>query len=396
MITRCPSCQTAFKVVPDQLRIAAGWVRCGHCGELFDGRAHLIQPAPAIGEPAESHAPPAEQPGSAPSIAMPASRAGAADLAVDPGDADAEADLQPAPPMPPQDPLAAGPSETGPTAAPEETAQTQAEPTGGTPTEPRPGTPPPYPSIAEMEGPAPADSLAFPERLGELRFRALDAEARDPFESPVAPISLDPDPRPAPGGAALEPYPFAPTRAAPEHPVPRAPEVPSFVRRARPHPFWDSRMARAVLWLALVLLVVALAAQWLHQERDWLAARFPPLRNAIAALCEPLDCSVRPYRLLDAIAINGSDFKAIDAQTFRLDLSVRNNADLEVATPSFQLTLADLQGQVLVRRVVDPAELGAPITLKAHGQFDATRALRIASAAQPDSITSYRVVAFYP
>jgi predicted Zn finger-like uncharacterized protein len=31
LITRCPACGTMFKVVPDQLRISEGWVRCGQC-----------------------------------------------------------------------------------------------------------------------------------------------------------------------------------------------------------------------------------------------------------------------------------------------------------------------------------------------------------------------------
>lgn len=40
-ITRCPSCATMFKVVADQLRISEGWVRCGHCQQVFDASAHL-------------------------------------------------------------------------------------------------------------------------------------------------------------------------------------------------------------------------------------------------------------------------------------------------------------------------------------------------------------------
>ncbi|HNL42190.1 MAG TPA: zinc-ribbon domain-containing protein, partial [Ottowia sp.] len=42
LITRCPACATTFKVVPDQLRIAAGWVRCGHCQQVFDAAAHML------------------------------------------------------------------------------------------------------------------------------------------------------------------------------------------------------------------------------------------------------------------------------------------------------------------------------------------------------------------
>ncbi|HEX5806929.1 MAG TPA: zinc-ribbon and DUF3426 domain-containing protein [Macromonas sp.] len=40
-ITRCPSCGTAFKVVPDQLKISEGWVRCGQCQHVFDATLDL-------------------------------------------------------------------------------------------------------------------------------------------------------------------------------------------------------------------------------------------------------------------------------------------------------------------------------------------------------------------
>ena len=41
LITCCPACGTMFKVVPDQLRISEGWVRCGHCADVFDATAHM-------------------------------------------------------------------------------------------------------------------------------------------------------------------------------------------------------------------------------------------------------------------------------------------------------------------------------------------------------------------
>ena len=41
-IARCPACQTSYKVVPDQLRISDGWVRCGQCGEIFDASEQLM------------------------------------------------------------------------------------------------------------------------------------------------------------------------------------------------------------------------------------------------------------------------------------------------------------------------------------------------------------------
>ena len=40
-----------FKVVPDQLRVSEGWVRCGQCSEVFDANANLLDPS-AISNPA--------------------------------------------------------------------------------------------------------------------------------------------------------------------------------------------------------------------------------------------------------------------------------------------------------------------------------------------------------
>ena len=42
LVTRCPKCSTMFRVVPDQLRVSAGWVRCGHCHEVFDAAQHML------------------------------------------------------------------------------------------------------------------------------------------------------------------------------------------------------------------------------------------------------------------------------------------------------------------------------------------------------------------
>lgn len=41
LVTRCPACGTLFKVVPDQLRISEGWVRCGQCDEVFDAQVQM-------------------------------------------------------------------------------------------------------------------------------------------------------------------------------------------------------------------------------------------------------------------------------------------------------------------------------------------------------------------
>lgn len=45
--TRCPACDTVFKIVPDQLKVSQGWVRCGRCAEVFDAAARAATTAEA-------------------------------------------------------------------------------------------------------------------------------------------------------------------------------------------------------------------------------------------------------------------------------------------------------------------------------------------------------------
>ena len=59
LTTRCPACSTRFRVVPDQLKISDGWVRCGHCAEVFDAQLNLQQAAPAAASSASAASTPA-------------------------------------------------------------------------------------------------------------------------------------------------------------------------------------------------------------------------------------------------------------------------------------------------------------------------------------------------
>lgn len=55
MLTRCPSCSTAFRVTPEQLQARHGRVRCGHCATAFNAFDSLAT-LPAI-EPDEEATP---------------------------------------------------------------------------------------------------------------------------------------------------------------------------------------------------------------------------------------------------------------------------------------------------------------------------------------------------
>ncbi|MBI3157918.1 MAG: zinc-ribbon domain-containing protein, partial [Burkholderiales bacterium] len=46
LATRCSACGTVFRVVEDQLRASAGWVRCGRCQAVFNAVEHLVDVGP--------------------------------------------------------------------------------------------------------------------------------------------------------------------------------------------------------------------------------------------------------------------------------------------------------------------------------------------------------------
>ncbi|RQU42096.1 DUF3426 domain-containing protein [Burkholderia cenocepacia] len=57
LATRCPHCETVFRLQQEQLSLHQGLVRCGHCQEVFNAAESLVpeyaqQPEPALTEPA--------------------------------------------------------------------------------------------------------------------------------------------------------------------------------------------------------------------------------------------------------------------------------------------------------------------------------------------------------
>ena len=42
MYTRCPQCQTVFRITAAQLKARDGQVRCGRCQNVFRGDQHLV------------------------------------------------------------------------------------------------------------------------------------------------------------------------------------------------------------------------------------------------------------------------------------------------------------------------------------------------------------------
>ena len=359
LVTRCPGCATLFRVVPDQIRIAGGWVRCGHCGDVFEAAAHMLPYEQSV--QATSGLPPAPAsaptPAPAPAPATDSAQRPPAQPQPTPAPVQREAVTAPARPTPPP--------ATDLGAAARAWQQRSAKPEAGSDPTPEPVTNKPAPDDAH-ERQAAARPARGDEEEGEVTRKDPDDRGEQDVED-----DQDDD------------------RAGPPS---------MFIARTqRRRGFWSSRAGRGLLWTVLPLLLLALLLQAALSERDWLAARAPQLAPALGTLCAPLDCRVQPYRQLDAIDLDSSpNLIRLGADSFRLGITLRNTADWPVASPALELTLTDAQERPLLRRVLTPADLGAPPALAARDEFDGVIALTVGGAVSPGAIAGYRLAKFYP
>lgn len=388
LITSCPACGTMFRVVPDQLKISEGWVRCGHCAEVFDATAHLADRVPA-GAPVDD--PITEPAGLEPPLAVtvapaanPAPAVAGAGEAADP----AFWDFSPAP------------QRRRLEDAPDFAAAVPARPVVPTPAgvpsatsvEPpvqRPPTRPPWPARASAPTAAPPDGVS-PDAVAKTAAAPALAGSAAAVSVPAAAEAAEAR------AAAVAGTPSRPVMLQGDDAEPDAniAEV-SFVRQARRRAFWRSPLMRGVLSLLALLLAAVLALQAAYQDRDRLALLQPALKPALEQMCELLGCRLAAPRQIEAIVIESSGFNRLRTDTYRLSFSLRNTAGVGIAVPAIELTLTDMQDQPVLRRVLTASELGAaqPV-IPAASEWAGAVGLTV--QANGTRIAGYRLLAFYP
>lgn len=389
-ITRCPHCRTAFRVSAEQLRAAAGQVRCGRCGEIFDAQTHLIAP---------------EIP------TLPLTARVAADAEEDAATARGAVEPTTTPAMPPEpvwpvlfgeplEKLWGSAADTEPEHAPDaERAPARSAPTtdvapaalGAQRTEPAFAPAAGAPTASETT--AAKDIRSSPE----LVLEGWDTPAHAASAVPAAAT------RPPDDDLRADFTPAAPVATVVTAAPLLAERSPSLDPPDRGHGRYSAEprhmapAARRGWWLLALLLALALLAQGAFWQRSQIAARWPAALPLLQQACAPLGCTVAPYQRLDALRIDDSRLRTIAAGSGRYTLGVvlRNHSALTVATPSLDLTLTDDERHVLVRRVLSPADLDAPATLAAGASADIQRTLQITSDL-PAPIAHYTLTALYP
>jgi predicted Zn finger-like uncharacterized protein len=355
-----------FKVVSDQLKISQGWVRCGHCAEVFDATVHLqaaaktpeasqTPPEGIIMPPQDNQAQPEREVVEAAPRLL---RKSADEVFETPGTTGAAA------------PNASGPAEAAFAKAPDEAEE------------------------ARHARPAPdLDSAAEATAIDDPEDEEL-ARAKRSVRWDFPPSQVDPD-LPVAGSA-----------------IDAVPEV-SFVRKARRNAFWSSGKLRAAMASSALLLAALLVLQVAVQQPADLAARYPAARPTFQWLCAIAGCELGALRRIDAVVIDSSSFNKTSEASYRLGIVLKNTADLALAMPALELTLTDTRDQALLRRVLFPADFGAGDSqLQARGQFTGAFEFSVSpdvallqpgtpEVSPPDQpttlpITGYRVLAFYP
>jgi len=144
-----------------------------------------------------------------------------------------------------------------------------------------------------------------------------------------------------------------------------------------------------------VFLALAILWQAVLWNRHWLVAEEPALRSAVETLCLPIACKVEWPQEPNSVLIENSRFNENPDGGFNLQMRFKNIQHHPVATPWLEVTLTDLQDQVVVRRVFSVQDLN----LQDH--ISALRDQRVQFSFEVDAtvrerIAGYRALIFYP
>ncbi len=117
------------------------------------------------------------------------------------------------------------------------------------------------------------------------------------------------------------------------------------------------------------------------------------MRARLLQACARLNCRVDDYRDIDALVVESSDLTPMSgAALYRLSLTLRNRATVEVAAPALDLAVTDAQGRQIARRMLTMPDLGLPLrTLRPGSELPITAPLAI-----DGQVSGYTVEIFYP
>jgi predicted Zn finger-like uncharacterized protein len=398
LATRCPSCETVFRLQSGQLALRRGLVRCGHCEHVFDAATSLYELAD--GADFSSATPVSARAASALTAAHaapPDFSAAAWDPWAPPPEADIDGRLRHNATNVPLEPVAPGIA-LGPVDVREARERDAAETV----------KPPARQTIAERYGEPAAPAEAAIEHAASADANAnANANVNPTAQTAPAPFADAQQLREARAAAAAlrsgpedhEPH-FgagAPSAAAASAQAPAADEPFAVVREARAAP------PRRVGWriagaLVSLLLAIGLLGQLAWWQRENIVVAWPPAQALYAQACGTLGCTVLPPHDIDGLLVEPSDLRQIDGpHKLELKMPLRNRFNIALAYPAIELTLLDAQNNIAVRRVLWPRDYVSPGTAIGAGlPPHATQTMIVRLDTGNATASNFRVQIFYP
>lgn len=346
MLTRCPTCDTAFRITPEQLKIRAGQVRCGACQRVFSALETLVEEPPLVinqplpgeplplAEPESTEPPPVDE-----ALAAPADETG---LATPPDD------------MSPVDAMA---------------LISETEPVTNTVTEPSP-----------VEIAAPMATAT------EAGVEALEEPQEKPAELPPQTI---PEHEPQPES---EPEPASESAPILVETVDWHDNFPASLTPPAPPRRWPWFLA-SVLALLILILQTSLA-----MRVDW-ASRYPETRPYLETLCALAGCRIDLPQKVELLEIETSNLQpdSSNAKLLSLTATLKNRAPFAQQFPALEITLTDLADKAIARKVMTPKDYLATGTHPAAGMSpNGDLAISVTIDADELAASGYRLYLFYP
>jgi predicted Zn finger-like uncharacterized protein len=378
MLTRCPQCETHFRVTPEQLRARKGKVRCGACQSVFNALDSLCD------EPVAEDSPAPLTP-----LAVEDILAEATASAPDAFRAANDEVLETlTPEAVPQDEVIAPESEARTQADPSEPAQTIAT----MPAEEATSTASGVVHVTDAEATEKSRCSEDGDELPPVEAAITTGEAN----SAVASTATGESPPIAPELSEVP----ATSDTSPAPDVPK--DLADLVAPADPEDHWDRVPERAAprrwTWvLGSVLLLVTASLQLAFAFRVELAVLTPGLRPALSGVSALIGATVPYPRKPELIGIEASDLAPAGTDRLLLTATVKNRAPFDQEFPALELTLTDTQDAALVRKVLAPADY-LPADHPPQAAFAAQEEVAVHLTLETPGVPAagYRLYLFYP
>lgn len=385
LATRCPHCQTTFRVAHDQLKLRAGLVRCGACKEIFNGVEHLL-PASVPSQPSGTQAADAVE-----SVPVPAA----------------------------------------PVAMPEDPVKTPGESPAGT--SESPVDPPPEQKIDEnLPANTSTDHSSVPvavdtdakvdplQRMTLMDFSSWKddgdispqpkADRTDADQLPVSDPALYSQTEPAADvpdevDQAIEdlqrkPWRRKKSKRSDDDDIEGDEDVtePDFVRKARRRQGIE-RTLRILMIVGSSVLMIGLIGQAAYTFRNQVSAWLPQATPMLIEACAHIGCDIGFPAQINAVSIESSELQTLppNQNTFVLNSLLRNRSSITQAWPNIELTLNDANEKAIARRVFAPRDyLASENDLKKGFGANSEQQIKVFFELSQLKASGYRVYLFYP